>query len=215
MDYTGLGWDGTLTRSDVETPGAVWFDIDGDGSWGRADYTVWGIRGFWEDEERLTFSPPLTDALVAAGIQVPNLFDPDQVRTFWDERYAAKQAAAAVANWPDLPFMVMGTEVDHVAGAPDHAHITGLAGALVRAGARWVRVNPDAVYQASFIDPAFIYDENPANVAWEPGDAASLILDEVRTGHLQSETVSAGMAELMERVAADDWAEDLDGRAGG
>ncbi len=210
MDYSLLRWAREAENEDGNV-GVAYFDLDQDDSYDpEVDSATWGIRPQLEDEIWIYYSGPLTRALVAGGIAPDALRPLDETLAFWSTRDASRQTVAAIQRFPELPFLVLGTETDHTLGIEDHAHVTGLAHALQQSGARWVRVNPDAAYLTRMIGADPGWEDNAANQTTRPGDSGQRMLPDASTLGLHSRDYStAALLELMERRWCGDWSDDL------
>ena len=213
MDYDLLGWDDTATSSDGHR-GVAYFDLDGNGAFDdEVDDAVWGIRPEMDGERQVIYSPPMSQALRARGLAPTELLPQEETLEFWSLRDASRALTSAVARWPALPFMVLGTEIDHNLGIGDHAHVTGLADALQQAGATWVRVNPDTAYLEAVIGEGVEWEDNPANAETTPGDPSMAMLpEEQELGVHARSYVTAGLLELMQRRWMDSWDDDLESK---
>jgi len=124
---------------------------------GSADSLCWDLNdsGMCDrGEPKLTFpldpvtglrvpSPPLAARLATAGFSSDAFDDLDQALDFWAPRDAARSAPALAARFPELPVLLLASEVDHnLSTLPDHPHVLGLIQALEQAGQGWVRLNP-------------------------------------------------------------------------
>ncbi len=117
------------------------FDVGFDGGCDAADPRV----GFVRDPSGVHVYAPFIATLIEESGIVDDAMSRADTDLWWAERSATRAAAAAVARWPDLPFLLLGSAEDHVLAWPDHAHVWALGEALQRAGARWTRLNPGTV----------------------------------------------------------------------
>ncbi len=142
-------------------------------------------------------SPTLAEAFVAAGLH-PDWDDTTQSAAFWAERDAARAAPAAIARFPDLPFLLLASETDHVLyGLGDHPHVYGLGEALQTAGARWVRLNPGETWSR-------LGSENVPNLPLRLSDPTAWLLTEQEENPL-SGVATRAVNELVERSRDDNW----------
>lgn len=213
VDDEGLYWDPDLELVMAGFEGAAWYDADGDEIYDQGvDYPVWSVR----PDEQVYYSPTLTQKLADRGYSDDRIASLEETEAFWAERDGSLQVEAAAERFAALPVIILGTEEDHISGAPDHAHVSGMAHALQAAGFSWVRVNPDASYMAALVDEAIPWADNPANSAPTPGDSqVDMEPDENRTGYLRSWYSAAAMVELVERTETETWDTDLDARLTG
>jgi hypothetical protein len=196
LDYSSLGWAEDAVHA-AGHRGVAYFDLDGSGAYEeRVDAEMWGIRPEVDGE----------------GIEPDGLLTIAEAEAFWALRDASRALSAAVERYPDTPYILLGTETDHNLGIEDHAHITGLAHALREAGARWVRVNPDASYLELMTGTKDGWVDNPANTATWPGDPSVVMLPNAAEVGLHSRSyVTAALVELMQRRWRDNWDDDLQG----
>jgi hypothetical protein len=211
VDYEQLRWD-AYAWNDDGSRGVAYFDLDENEVYDEErDSPVWGIRPQFEDEFWLYYSAPMNQALVDAGIAPDALRSLEDTLDFWATRDASRLVGDALARHPELPFTVLGTETDHILGAEDHPHVTGLAHALQQSGARWVRVNPDEAYLTRIMGAPPDWEDNPANEPTYPGDPAMSMLPKAAdVGQHSRDYTTAALLELMERSWCGDWSEDLD-----
>ena len=210
MDYSSLRW--RPLEDDPSYFYGAFFDQDDDGKYrSEIDYAVWGIRL----EAEIIYSPQLAGALESAGYADQDMMTSTSAQLFWEERDASRQVDAALRLHRDLKAIVIGTETDHTLGIPDHAHITGLASALRKSGADWVRVNPDACYVESLLYQDAEFADNKANYGFFPGDPGAVMepeeteQDEVIDDRFYS---TAAVTELFERSWSNRWDENLSSR---
>lgn len=142
-------------------------------------------------------SPALAAAVAAAGLASP-WDDVEQADSFWAPRDASRLAAAAVTRFPELPFLLLGSEADHaIANLTDHPHVFGLGEALQAAGARWVRLNPGSAYTS-------LPDENPVNLPLTLANPEGWLLTEDDESPL-STLYAQAVAEVAAHEEAHDW----------
>ncbi|GDX79527.1 hypothetical protein LBMAG42_13380 [Deltaproteobacteria bacterium] len=173
----------------------VCFDLDHDGRCGAADATphpptdpATGLRAA---------SPALADALATAGLASP-WDNAEEARSFWATRDASRLAASAVARFPDLPFLLLGSEADHaLSNLSDHPHVFGLGEVLQAAGARWVRLNPGSAF-------SLLAEENPVNLPLTLANPDAWLLPEDDENPL-SALYAQAVSEVAAHEAADDW----------
>ncbi len=211
LDYSLLDWDETAEDEEGHKGVAYW-DFDEDGGFDPdTDSPVWGIRPVVDGEPWLYYSTQLNQALREANIVPQGLRSLAETESFWSTRDASATAQRAVERYPELPFLILGTDVDHTLGIEDHAHVSGLAHALQQVGARWVRVNPDRAFLDRMTGEPLDWQDNPANTPTFPGDPALAMLpDAAEIGVHSRDYVTAGLLELMERRWTGAWADDLE-----
>jgi hypothetical protein len=118
---------------------------------------------------------------------------------------------AAIARFPDLAAIAIGTEVDHVLeGATDHPHVTGMVAAMQAAGIRWARLHPDRVYVELLAEADKDYADLDANMVVQVGESTLPMEPEDDSGVRGSDYLTAGALELLDRSWRGDWSENLD-----
>ncbi|MES2639120.1 MAG: hypothetical protein V4850_06540 [Myxococcota bacterium] len=172
------------------------FDLDDDADCGAADVTVRGV----EDLETglVMLSPTLLDAATAQGLALTGYARRDAALEWWAKRDGARLAEALVAARPDLPVMILASEVDHVQTLSDHPHVFGLGEALQAAGAAWTRLNPGATWLPGVIE------ENAPNAPMRLDDPRGALLPEA-IEEPASALLAAAVLELTDRRETDDW----------
>lgn len=142
-------------------------------------------------------SPPFADAIEAAGLNAPWNTRPEAL-AFWAERDATRLAPAVIARFPNLRFLLLASESDHVlTSLDDHPHVFGLGQALQSAGAAWVRLNPGASYTG-------FDSENAINLPLVLNDSTPWLLSEEEEGPLSS-LYAAAVEEVRDRAERDAW----------
>jgi len=127
---------------------------------------------------------------------------------FWRYRDATGLVPEAVRKITNLAVIIVANEDDHMQVAPDHPHICIQANAFQKAGAHFVRVNPDRAYIQWLVgesrpglvdnDAGTLYSPKTIRAALCPNEAAHRILQ------------VAAMCELADRVQADNFEPNLD-----
>ena len=210
FDYSDLSWDGLASPA---TDGQLFVDVDGDGRF--TDEVDFPLGSVWDPvTEAWTQSLPATEAASSAGVLPPNRVSPESAATFWETREAPRAMGAAVARFPDLASIEVGTEVDHVLqGATDHPHVTGMIAAMAEAGVPWRRLNPDSSYARAVVGlsgSSWEFVELPANTEVSVGDPDAPMEPapegEVGSNHY----ITAAVVELLDRGHWGVWDADLD-----
>lgn len=155
-DLSSLSWDDhvqipLLDDTNQHVTGGLYFDINGNG---RVDpgvdfipyplvFDVGGqLQGFYsvrlrqDAEQNGLFPDP-------APSHIPSL---NMTQTYWDIRNGEYWIESALTKIPNLIFMVVGSEIDHVQRALDHPHILIQYEGFRAGGSRFVRLNPDRTY---------------------------------------------------------------------
>jgi hypothetical protein len=128
-----------------ETDGVLYIDTDLSGERSDPDITL-GVAwdrtlGAWAQ------ATPARAAAEAQGVVLSERLDLNTTRSFWVDREAPPNMAAAVARFPDIGGIATGTENDHVLGGLNQAvHLSGMVAAMQSAGVQWARLHPDASY---------------------------------------------------------------------
>jgi len=200
-------------RRELPFRGSLFFDMDGNGRYDpQTDFRHQPARfdpdqgpKFWystrllqEAEKRNLFG----DAWLAHIATVA------QAEEFWHYRDATGLVPDAVRKIPNLAVIIVANEDDHMQVAPDHPHIRIQTNAFQKAGARFVRVNPDRAYVEWLIgesraglvdnDAGTLYTPKTIRAALCPNEAAHRILQ------------VAAMCELADHVQAGNFQPNLD-----
>ena len=200
--------------------GGLFFDLDGDGRFSPAsDYSAnvfvqdlgqgpkawYTPRLIGEAEKRQLFGSRRPE-------HIPTLAESE---AYWRWRDAAGSIAAAVRKCPQLAVIVYANQRDHVQASPDHPHILAQVEGFRQAGAKFVRLNADRAYVerivgaggGHFTNSERAFPDNDADMAWNRGNIRSGLEPEELpvTPYMQ-----AAVCELADRVAAQNWAKNLD-----
>ncbi len=189
---------------------------------GRPCHRVQGAADYVQDNkgpimwDKRYFSCPLTRALLENNVFTntawPNdVATADEACNIWPYRTAAFNYPKIGESLPDLKVILVFAKDDHVQAALDKPHIHQAYDGFHDTADLWTRMNPDLAY-AEQMDAGYVYptfSDNDANT--EPADwnlSGSW-------GHPYSaETVRnmslAAMAEMADRVQANDWSVNLD-----
>lgn len=183
----------------VETSGdspVLCFDLDGDGGCDANDVVV---RGAEDPATGLVMlSPGLVEAATAKGLALVGYADAETALAWWAERDAARLAGALVAARPELPVMLLASEVDHVQTLADHPHVFGLGEALQGAGAAWTRLNPGRDWLAG------LGEENAPNAPLRLADPRGALVPE-EAEEPATALLTAAILELSDRRRTGDW----------
>jgi hypothetical protein len=128
--------------------GALFFDLDGDGRFNEAaDYPANVFVQDLGSGPKAWYTPRLIRALEQRRLNgnerpahIPSL---DESVAYWHWRDAEASIPGAVRKLPDLAVIVYANQRDHVQAAPDHPHILAQVEGFRKAGAKFVRLNPD------------------------------------------------------------------------
>jgi len=168
------------------------------------------------------FSHPLTQALLENDVFTletwpRDVATPQQTGDFWPYRIVVHNYEAVGENLPNLRVLLPFATYDHVQAAPDKPHIRQAYDGFHKTAGLWTRLNCDLVYvQAEIHSSAAIeigFPDNNANT--EPAnwfsEAGSWGFAEKLDGKLTQKSVPlAGIAEMADRVQANNWEPNLD-----
>jgi len=211
VDYSHLGWIQNAAfpegRPIFEVPGGQDYVLDDKGP------QIMGKR--W-------FSHALTQALLDNGVFSMDIWPadvatPQQTADFWPYRITVHNYAAIGEKLPELRVLIPFASLDHVQAAPDKPHIRQAYDGFRKTAGLWTRLNCDLVYVQSEIHPGASLQEgfpdNDANT--EPDDwyaqAETWGFEGRLAGEMTARTIPlAGVAEMADRVWADNWAPNLE-----
>jgi len=210
VDYATLDWIQNAAypegRPVFRVPAGTDYVLDDKGP------TIDGVR--W-------FSPALTQALLDNGVFTPatwpsDLATPQQTAAFWPYRVPVGHYAAIGAKLPELRVLLPFASRDHVQAAPDKPHIRQAYDGFHKTGDLWTRLNCDLAYVQAEIDGSASlaggFPDNDANtepVNWLT-QAESWGFADRLAGQMTARTIPlAGVAEMADRVRADDWSANL------
>jgi hypothetical protein len=215
VDYANLGWIQNQAfpegRPIFEVPGAEDYILDDKGP---------NING------RRWFSHALTQALLDNGVFTLNtwpagLATPQQTRDFWPYRITVHNYAAIGEKLPELRVLLTFATNDHVQAAHDKPHIRQAYDGFRETAGLWTRLNCDLAYVQAEVHPSATlaagFPDNDANT--EPGDwyaeAESWGFADRLAEQMTNRSIPyACIAEMADRVRADNWAPNLDARVG-
>jgi hypothetical protein len=169
------------------------------------------------------FSHALTQALLDNGVFTAaawpaDVATPQQTAAFWPSRITVYNYTSIGEKLPKLKVLLPFATADHVQPAPDKPHIRQAYHGFHATAGLWVRLNCDLAYVRAEIDSSASLDtgfpDNDANT--EPGDwlteADAWGFAGKLAGQMTARTVPlAGIAEMADRVQADDWSPNLAG----
>ena len=215
VDYSNLRWDPSASpmgwgpqRSWEK--GVLYFDLNGNGTYDDADYTLGAYIGEFAGMEKRVYSTAVLEAAVARGLIDPwpeDVATLDEARSYWEIRDMSRYYARVLEQLPNLRAIVIGSVKDHVQATPDYPHIVLHYQGWQEAGIDWIRLNPDAAYvQAVFKRPADLVD-NDADIQVTYSNILQLLEPE---GAPDEFLRIAAAAELSDRVYTDDWRTNLD-----
>jgi len=227
LDLSKLAWSGELSPglfrkpmlvSTREMKGAFYFDLNGDRRFSRdEDFPANCFVGDAGDGVKAWYSPRiLAEAEKRKLIQgerqahVPAL---GEAQEFWSWRDAAPSIPAAVRGCANVAIIVYANERDHVQADPAHTHILEQVEGFRKAGARFVRLNPDRAYIEHIVSAGprlgreTKFPDNPAGKAWNRAN----IGDGLEPSALPLGIyMQAAVCELADRTQAANWSMNLD-----
>jgi len=171
---------------------------------------------------RRWFSPALTQALLdnaafTLATWPDDLATPQMTADFWPYRVTVHNYASIGRKLPEMKVLLPFATFDHVQAAPDKPHIRQAYDGFRKTAGLWTRLNCDIAYVRSEIDPSASlatgfpdHDANAEPADWL-SDAAAWGFADRLAGRPTARTVPlAGIAEMADRVRADDWSPNLD-----
>lgn len=227
LDLSKLAWSRALSPGLMRKPmpvstrelkGAFFFDMDGDGRFSaRDDFPVNCFVGDAGAGVKAWYSPRILAEAEKRKLipgerprHVPMLAE---AKEFWRFRDAAPGIPDAVRNCPDLAVIVYANERDHVQADPAHTHIVEQVEGFRKAGARFVRLNPDSAYVERIIPlgparkRAARFPDNSAGKTWTRANIVEGLEPAVFPHTLY---MQAAVCELADRTQAKVWASDLE-----
>jgi hypothetical protein len=194
---------------------------------GRPVFTVPGGQDYVLDDKgpningKRWFSHPLTKALLENGVfslqtWPEDLATPGQTADFWPYRETVHNYASIGEKLPELRVSITFASYDHVQTAPDKPHIRQAYDGFHKTAGLWTRLNCDLSYVQAEVHPSASADlgfpDHPANTEphnWEL-EAESWGFEGRLADELTARTVPlACVAEMADRVQADNWQPDL------
>jgi len=206
IDYSRVGW----LVSDEYPDGRPYFAVPG-----GEDYVcsykhprMWG-KDYWSTDllQALLDNGALTQEDWPEGLATP-----EEAARDWPFRTTVGNYARFRDVLPDLKVMLVFACDDHVQAAPDKPHIHQAYDGFRGTAGLWCRLNPDLAYSESLLGAGRgkALPDNPAN--HEPADwmASATWGYRGEPGSVPSKLVPlAAVAEMIDRVRADDWSDDL------
>jgi hypothetical protein len=133
----------------------------------------------------------------------------DEAVEFWRYRDATGLLGDAIRKVPNVTVIVVAGETDHVQIAPDHPHIRAQVNAFQKAGARFIRLNPDRAYVEWLLDRKVPgVPDNDAGRQYTPKTIGPALCPD---GAVPKQLLSpAAICELADRVQAGNFEPNLD-----
>ncbi|MDY6911338.1 MAG: hypothetical protein SVM79_03140 [Chloroflexota bacterium] len=211
VDYSSLGWLQNAEYSE----GRPYFKVPGGG-----DYIL-DDKGPNIDGKRY-FSHALTQALLDNGAFTydtwpQDVATPEVTRGFWPYRTPIDNYEAIGEKLPELRVLLPFATYDHVQAAQDKPHIRQAYDGFRKRAGLWTRLNCDLSYVQSEIHAGATlaggFSDNYANT--EPDDwyaeSESWGFADRLAGESTARTIPlAGVAEMADRVQANNWSPNLD-----
>ena len=168
------------------------------------------------------FSHALTQAFIDYGVFTESTFPqdvakPSAVEDFWQYRTPIMNFESIGIKLPNLKVLLPFASLDHVQAAQDKPHIRQAYDGFKKRAGLWTRLNCDLCYVQSEIHPSASPEngipDNDANT--EPDVWFTEAQDWGFAGTLNGETTArtiplAGIAEMADRVRANNWDNNLD-----
>jgi hypothetical protein len=227
LELARLAWGAQLAPGLLRRPmpgparelrGALFFDLNRDGRFrAEEDFPANCFVGDAGGGVKAWYSPRiLAEAERRQLVPEPrpsHMPVPAEAREFWRYRDATGGIPAAVRNCPQLAVIVYANERDHVQADPAHTHILEQVEGFRRAGARFVRLNPDRSYVERVLPGGAQSKgggrlaDNPAGKAWTRANITEGLEPEAWP---QGPYMQAAVCELADRTQAKQWEPDLD-----
>ena len=215
VDYAHLGWIQNAAfpegRPIFEVPNGTDYVLDNKGP---------NING------KRWFSHALTQALLDNGVFSINIWPadvatPQQTAAFWPYRITIHNYPSIGEKLPELRVMLTFAAYDHVQAAPDKPHIRQAYDGFHTPAGLWTRLNCDLTYVQAEVHPSATlaggFPDNDANtepVEWF-AEAEAWGFEGRLVGEMTTRSIPhACVAEMADRVQADDWSPNLDAVVG-
>lgn len=129
--------------------------------------------------------------------------------SYFRERDGSQYIKQVVEAYPQMPFTVFGSHLDHLQRQPDHPHIAMLYNMLLDAKPKFLRLNPSGVYvgAASFMKPSTFVENRPNTSIDSDMIDRSLEPEGLLPDYVYME---AAAAELSDRVKLSRWTKVLE-----
>jgi len=196
FDYSLLAYSETLTVEPGYT-GGLYFDINQNGTFEAAqDFKL----SAYLYRNELYYSVHIRQAAEQRGISCSEDTAPlKKTETFWLQRNGVNWIEKAVDANPELMFLVEAGDRDHVQGALDHPHILAQYEGFRKAGASFVRLNPDRSYVQDLIGTPLSYlPDNDALAEFDHLSIRTALMPRADVPMLKG--ASAAMCECADRT---------------
>ncbi len=221
LDLSCLAWSSELSPGllrktmPVDTrnlKGALYFDLNRDGRFSaESDFPANCFVGDAGGGVKAWYSPRLIaeaeQRRLIRGERPAHIPTLAEAREFWEWRDAAPSIPAAVRHCTNLAVIVYANQRDHVQADPAHTHILEQVEGFRKAGARFVRLNPDRAYVECIAPNGPQFPDNPAGKTWSRAN----ISEGVEPSSLPLGIyMQAAVCELADRTQAANWSANLD-----
>ncbi len=209
FDWSKLKYSSSSSLVPVTDPfstitGGLYFDNDNDGAYtsGSSDYVV---RGWLANQGTSTSKVYYSEEVINNGYSLipsssTNFASATDVHNFWASRNGAYYLSNITSARPDLYFILMATQTDHIQTADDRPHLITQYEGLRTGGLSFVRLNPDNTYITAINGSSVSgTSDNNANIAFDyTSIQGSSVLE---TESLNYNTlVKASVCELADRI---------------
>ena len=206
IDYSTVGW----LQNGEYPDGRPFFDVPGGEDYilGSRVPQMWGKR---------YYSMELTQALLDNGALTleawpEDLATPTEAWAAWPYRMTVANYPLLASSAPQLKVMLTFATEDHVHPALDKPHIHIAYDGFSGGAGLWVRLNPDVSYvqQVKPDYPLAAFPDNDANA--EPADWLNAVswAHPMIGGGTRNDVGLAAVAEMADRVRANNWDANLD-----
>jgi hypothetical protein len=208
-------WPPQGVRSDPSWPrGGLYLDGDNNGTFSRdADYAFWlEYRPLNAREPRKAFYTPAVtrearERKVFGGAWPTHIATVEEVERRANVEDVMPRIPDAVQRLPQLAVIVFESERGHVTNSADHPHAIAQVNAWLDAGARWVRLNPDAHYVEVAMGKRPSREvQNAAGRKLDRTSIAGLVEPEADAGGpTDAQGMAAAASELADRTYSKAW----------
>ncbi len=218
LDLSGLRYGANIPVTfmgrpqppDLKLHGALFLDGNGNGAFEtETDFLFSGIF-IPGPPPNVFYSPMLIRAAVEkkllANAWPAHIANLKEAQECWRIRDGVSSIPLAVQNAPGLAVIVFAAEVDHVQDTADHRHILEQYNGFQKAGARWIRLNPDANYVAWVLGRrASGAPQNEAGAKFDRSNIRAGLMPEPPEGPTDQQALAAAACELADRTHKNDW----------
>jgi len=201
-----------LPRDPTWPRGGLYLDGDDNGTFNKdKDYGFWAVYDSpTAGQPRKAFYFPAIirearDRKVFGSVWPPHIATVEEVEERARREDALRYVRDAVRRLPHLAVLVFESEAHHVIA--DASHAIAQVNAWLDAGARWVRLNPDAHYVESVMgkSPARSVQNSAGQRLDRSGIARLLEPEEANGGPSDAQGMAAAVSELADRTYRNNW----------